>query len=161
MTNPVYVLDTQSLIWFAKGYAHRLGLNALIAMLSPRARVVIPSFALEEIHQKFGPKMQPNTDPAIPPAALLRLVNKCQNVRVLARGPSVLAREIQLKTNERSNGLNRNRQDIPIAAAVLVVREYYREQVLLITCDRPLTIWAAKTGIRVLWNQRPVEWLPG
>jgi len=45
--SPIYVLDTHALVWFTKGHAHKLGLNALLAMLSPRARVVIPSYALE------------------------------------------------------------------------------------------------------------------
>ena len=159
MSEPVFVLDTHALIWFVKGYAHRLGLNALLAMLSPRARVVVPSYAFEEISVRFGPKLQLAKDPAIPPAALLRLVKKCSNVRVLDRGAALIAREIQLRSGQHQNGIDS--QDIPIAAAVLVVRDYYRGTVVLVTSDHRLKRWASNIGITVVWNQRPVEWLPG
>jgi len=66
--------------------------------------------------------MQPGGDiPFIPPTALLRVVAKCCNVRVLERGTPVLAREFQLKRDQRQNRIDT--QDIPIAAAVLVVRQ--------------------------------------
>jgi hypothetical protein len=159
MINPVYVLDTCAVVWFAKGQESRLGKNALLAMLNPRARVIIPSYVLEEIQRGFGPSMKLGKHPAIPPTAILRLVGKCSNVKVLDRGSAVLAQEFQLETNERQNRIDH--QDIPIAAAVLVVREYYKGPVMLVTYDPRLKAWAAGVGITVLWNQRPVEWLPG
>jgi len=159
MIQPVFVLDTHALIWFAKGQAHRLGLNALLAMLSPRAQIVVPSYALEETSLSFGPKLQLGKDPGIPPAALLRLLQKCLNAKILDRGAALIAREIQLRSSRHQNGIDN--QDIPIAAAVLVVRDYYRGPVLLVTCDQRLKRWAASAGITVVWNQRPVEWLAG
>ncbi len=150
MINPVYVLDTHAVIWFAKGRVDKFGKSAFVAMLSPRARLVIPSYAFEEIQRDFGPSMKLGKDPVIPPSAILRLVRKCSNVKVLDRGIAVLAREFQLKTNERQNRIDH--QDIPIAAAVLVVREYYQGPVVLVTCDPRLKTWAASVGITVIWK---------
>jgi hypothetical protein len=153
MISPVYVLDTQCLVWFVKGHARKLGLNALLAIQSPHARIVIPSYALEEIQRKFNPKMQSSKDAIrIPPTALLRVVTECSNVRVLARGSAVLAREFQLKNGQRQNGIPD--QDIAIAAAVLVVKQYYNGPVLLLTSDRRFRAWAGGNGITV-------QWLPG
>jgi len=128
MIKPVFVLDTHALVWFTRGQAHRLGLNALLAMLSPRAQIVVPAYAFEEISLRFGPKLQMAKDPAIPPTALLRLVRRCSNVRILGRDAAVTAREIQLRSNQHQNRIDI--QDIPIAAAVLVVRDYYNGPVL-------------------------------
>jgi PIN domain nuclease of toxin-antitoxin system len=148
MTSPVYVLDTHCLVWFVKGHGRKLGLSTLLNLQNPHAKIVIPSFALEEIQGKFNPKMQSNKDAIkIPPTALLRLVIKCSNVRVLTRGPSVLAREFQLKNRQRQNDIPA--QDVAIAAAVLVVRQSYSGPVLLLTRDFRLKAWAIRNGVTI------------
>lgn len=147
----VYVVDTHALVWFIKGDS-QLGLAALLAMLSERAQIVVPTFVLQEISQKFGPNMRGPKDMHIPPTPVLRLLGKCANVRMLDRGAVVLAKEFQLKRDRRLNGVPAS--DTAIAAAALVVREYYDGEVCLITADGSLTKWASKLGIGIVWKQR-------
>ena len=145
MKAPAYVLDTHVLVWFAKGHAHKLGLNSLMALLGRRARIVVPSYALEEVQRQFSPSMRAGKDMLVPPTPLLRLILKCLNARVLPRGPALLAEEFRLHKRHSSIPV----QDIPIAAAVLVAKKYYDGPVLLATCDRELKRWAGNMGIPV------------
>ena len=158
VTKPaVYVVDTHALVWFLRGEVHKMGLSALFCMLHPRLRLIVPSYALEEVHRKFGPTMQAG-EILVPPSALLRLLLKCSNVRILNRGAAVLAREFQLKRQQRTNRIPD--QDIPIAASVLAVQQHYEGKTVLLSGDSALKSWGVLNGITVIWNQRPVEGLP-
>jgi hypothetical protein len=134
-----------------------MGLSALFCMLHPRLRLIVPSYVLEEVHRDFRPTMQPR-DILIPPSALLRLLLNCSNVRILNRGAAVLAREFQLKRQQRTNQITD--QDIPIAASVLAVQQHYEGKTVLLSGDSALKSWGALNGITVIWNQRPLEGLP-
>jgi hypothetical protein len=159
MIPPIYVIDTHALVWFVKGRLAQFGLNAFVSMIHPRARLVIPSHAFTEVQQKFTPKLDSRkNNMRVPPTPLLRLVSKCSNVKILPRGPASLAWEFRLKRADRTHSLDD--QDIAIAAAVLVARQYYEGPVALITYDGPLTEWASSAGVPVIWNQRPFRLLP-
>jgi rRNA-processing protein FCF1 len=160
MKPPAYVVDTQTLVWFAKGLVGNLGLNAFVALIHPRARVLVPSYVLEEIQRKFARKVNSNREIKIPPTALLRVLLHCSNARILPRGEAVLAREFKLQTNVAKRAEVVSSQDIPIAAAVLVVRDFYPGPVVLITSDRGLRKWAASIGVPVLSRQPPFQFLP-
>jgi predicted nucleic acid-binding protein len=150
MIDPVYVIDTQALVRFTKGFSTQIGREALSAMLSPKSRIVVPTYVLQEVAWQFGPRMSAPKNILIPPTALLRLLRQCANVRLLDRGSVVLAREFQLRRENRFTGIPD--QDVPIAAAAVVVREYYAGPVFLITCDRALKKWAPTAGINIVWN---------
>ena len=159
MNSPVYVLDTHALVWYVKGRMSQFGLNAFISMIHPRARIVIPAYALIEVQQKFTPKMDGKKNSMrIPPTPLLRLLCKCSNVRILPRGPETLAWEFRLKHTNRTNHIDD--QDIAIAAAVLVVRQHCEEPVALVTNDGSLVKWASSAGVPIIWNHRPFRFLP-
>lgn len=159
MNAPLFVVDTHALVWFVKGRVLQLGLNSFVSMIHPRARIVIPSHAFTEVQQKFTHKMDSKKDSMrVPPTPLLRLANKCSNVRILPSGPTSLAWEFRLKRDKRTNGISD--QDIAIAAAVMVTRQHYNGPVALITKDGPLAKWASSAGVPVIWNQRPFQLLP-
>jgi hypothetical protein len=159
MKPALLVVDTHALIWFVKGSVLPLGLNSFVSMIHPRARIVIPLHALTEVQQKFTPKMDSKKSSVrVPPTALLRLLNKCTNVRILPRGSVSLAWEFRLKRDKRTIGIPD--QDIAIAAAVMVARQHYDGPVALITKDGPLTKWASSAGVPVIWHQLPFKLLP-
>lgn len=159
MKPPLYVIDTHVLAWFAKGWFLRLGSNAFVVMIHPRARIIIPSYALMEIERRFAPrKICDKNSIRVPPTALLRLINKCSNARILPNSPAVLASEFRLRREKRTNWIPD--QDIPIAAAVMFARQHYDGPVALITKDGPLTKWAQSQTIPVLWDKWPFELLP-
>ena len=152
MNFPVFVIDTHALVWFSKGNVSLLGSGAARAMLQFRARIVVPSFAFTEIQLKFSPKMDSKKNSMrVPPTPLLRLVSNCSNVRILPRGPATLAWEAKLMRNRLTNGIPD--QDIPIAAASMVARDYYEGPIALITKDGPLAKWAPSAGISIVWSR--------
>jgi hypothetical protein len=154
MNPPIFVVDTHALVWFVKGRRSQLGVGSFLTMIHPCARIVLPSHSLREVEQKFTPKMSSNCV-RVPPTALLRLVYKCSNVRIIPEGPAFLACEFRLRREKRANSLPA--QDIPIAASVIIARQYYDGPVALITKDRALTRWARSVKIPVVWNQHPPE----
>jgi hypothetical protein len=159
MNPPLFVIDTHALVWFVKGRVLQLQLHSFVSMIHPRARIVIPSHAFTEVQQKFTSKMDSKKNSIrVPPTPLLRLVGKCSNVRILPNDPTSLAWEFRLKRDNRTNGIAD--QDIPIAAAVMVVRQHYDGPVALITKDGPLVKWASSAGVPVIWNQCPFQLLP-
>lgn len=159
MNPPLFVIDTHALVWFVKGRGPQLGLHALVSMVHPRARIVIPSHALAEVQQMFTPKMAgKKSSIRIPPTALLRLLSNCLNARVLPNGPASLAWEFRLRQARRTNGIPD--QDIPIAAAVMVARQCADGDVALITRDGALVKWASSVGVPVIWNRWPFRVLP-
>jgi hypothetical protein len=154
--NPlVVVLDTHALVWFAKSSVPLLGSEAFSAMFQYRSRIVIPSYAFTEIQLKFTPKMDSKkNNMRVPPTPLLRLVSNCSNVRILPRGPATLAWEFKLMRDKSRNGISD--QDIPIAAASMVARDYYDGPIGLITKDRILEKWASSMGISIIWTRQSV-----
>ncbi len=78
----------------------------------------------------------------------------------LPRGVALLAREFQLHQSARKSRDAVPTQDIPIAAAVLVVRDYYKGPVVLMTSDSKLKKWSLAIGVPVVWNQLPFQFLP-
>jgi hypothetical protein len=159
MKYPLFVIDTHALIWFIKGKGRQLGLNAFVLMIHPRSRIVIPAYALMEVQRKFTAKMDSKkTSMRVPPTALLRLVSKCSNVRILPNCLASLAWEFRIKRDKSAIGIPD--QDIPIAAAVMVSRQQYSGPVALITNDGPLEKWAFSVGVPVIWNQQPFQLLP-
>lgn len=151
MNSPVFVLDTHALVWFTKGILHQIGATALFSMSQYRARIVVPSYAFTEIQIKFTHKMDGKSNSMrLPPTPLLRLMSKCSNVRILPRGPATLAWEFKLSREKLSNGISD--QDIPIAAATMVTRDYYDGQVGLITRDGSLSKWGSSVGIPIIWS---------
>lgn len=160
MKPAIYVVDTQALVWFTKGLPRVMGLNAYVALTHPRARIVIPSYVLEEIQRKFEPRTKSNKTIKIPPTALLRLLYQCSNVRILPRGGALLAREFRLQQKARKGSEVVSAQDIPIAAAVLTVRDYYDGPIVLVTADGKLRRWSLANGVPVVWNQVPFLFLP-
>ncbi len=157
---PIYVMDTHTLVWFAKGHAQRLGVNSLLVLIHPRARLVVPIYALEEIERRFTPRINSPNYINIPPTALLRLLHHCANVRILPRGSACLAKEFQLRHLVQMHIENIPSQDIPIAAAVLVVRDYHHGRVVLLTSDGKLKAWATRIGVSVITSGIPIRHLP-
>lgn len=152
MNSPLYVLDTQALVRFLKGLRRRLGSNAFKKMNDPRARIVVPSYALEEIQAKFARTVsKTSSEINIPPTACLRLLLHCSNARVFPRGPAVLAEEFLLRDRTRRRS-PLERQDIPVAATVLALRRGYKGTVWLVTCDHRLKSWAVAERISVVWR---------
>lgn len=152
MIPPLFVLDTQALVRYLKGLRRRLGSEAFKIMIHPRARIVVPSYALEEIQAKFARLVsQSGREISIPPTACLRLLLRCSNTRVFPRGATVLAEEFRLGgRTPRKSPLER--QDIPVAATVLAIRRGYAGTVSLVTCDQKLRIWASCERIPVVWE---------
>jgi rRNA-processing protein FCF1 len=149
MISPTYVIDTQALVWLIKGSVRKLGLNSFVTLIHPRARVVVPSYVLEEINQKFArPRIDMSSEIKVPPTALLRLLHRCVNVRILPRGAESLAKEFKLRNYVQRKLIAA--QDVPIAAAALVVRDYCPDPVVLITRDRELRRWANTVGVEIL-----------
>lgn len=145
----VYVLDTQTLVWFLKGNVHLLGPNRGSALKHPRARIVVPLYALEEMRTKFiRPKV--NKDAIrIPPTPCLRLLLKCSNVRVLSTGPAMFA-EASVFHELNGEQTEVTKQDVPIAAAALVVHRRHLGVTCLVTRDKSLRTWARRSGLQVL-----------
>jgi rRNA-processing protein FCF1 len=160
MRPPVYVIDTNALVWFAKGLVGKFNLNAFVALIHPRARVVVPSYVLEEIGQKFRPFGNNNNSIKIPPSALLRTLVQCSNAKLLPRGAAVQATEFRLMSRVNRRLEEIDKQDIPIAAATLVVQECCGDPVVLITSDGKLIRWASTNGVHTLGPHLPFRFLP-
>jgi PIN domain nuclease of toxin-antitoxin system len=160
MKPPIYVVDTHTVVWFVKGHYHRLGINPFIVLIHPRARLVVSAYSLEEVQRKFEPRTNSANHIRIPPTALLRLLHQCTNIRILPRGSACLAKEFQLHSKVRNHLEDIPFQDIPIAATVLVVRDYYHGPVVLITSDRKLKAWASRMSLTVIMSQVPLRDLP-
>ena len=161
MRPPIYVIDTNTLVWFAKGLVGKFNLNAFVALIHPRARVVVPSYVLDEIRQKFKPFGNKNNSINIPPSALLRTLVQCSNAKLLPRGlAAVQAIEFRLRSRVDRRLEEIGIQDIPIAAAVLVLQECYGDPVVLITSDGKLNRWASMRGVRILGPHFPFRFLP-
>jgi len=150
MSPAAFVIDTQTLVWFVKGRFLNLSRRAFLTLVDPRARVVIPSFVLQEIQDKFPYDGRRKGDISIPPTALLRILHRCSNVRILPRGVAVLAREFELHRLRKARKIEIDAQDVQIAAAVLVVRDYHRGSAVLVTSDGRLARWASATSITVV-----------
>jgi rRNA-processing protein FCF1 len=159
MKPALFVLDTHVLVWFVKGKTRLIGLQALFVLSYPRARIVIPTYVFQEVQRKFGPSMDgKNGSMRLPPSALLRLVCRCSNIRVLSADPQFIACEFRLKRDIRSNRIPD--QDIPIAAALMTSRDVYDGPVALISNDGPLVKWAMSAGIPTIWSQANPKLLP-
>ncbi len=150
---PVYVIDTHILAWFVQGLFRKLShcRAAVWTLINPRTRIVIPSYALEEVRNKFPylNMRKNNNNIAIPPTALLRLLQLCSNAKILPRGEAILAKEFSLTMMLHHRRINIDAQDIPIAAAVLVAKDYYKGPIVLITSDTKLERWALSAGVSV------------
>jgi hypothetical protein len=96
MKPAVYILDTNSVVFWGKGLSSSR--KTLQALSDPLARLVVPSYVFEEIQRDFTTRLFKLRDHAmkIPPSPLLRLVLHCSNVRILPRGPATLALEFRL-----------------------------------------------------------------
>lgn len=148
----LYVLDTQALVFFLKGEAHRLGIRAFQAVTAPFAKIVVPSYAFEEIEKKFARVGKPRIKEInIPPSAALKLVLRSSNARVFARGPTVLAAEFHLRWAVGNHRLL-PQQDLPVAATVMTILNSYDGGVVLISSDKELATWAKSLGVRVIWK---------
>lgn len=146
MTSPLYLLDTHAVVYYLKGNVLRLGWRTFEAISARESRIVVPSYALEEIQNKFvrdtrSARLEIN----IPPTPCLKVLLTRSNLRVLTRGPTVLAEEFRLRTPKPIVDV----QDIPIAAAALVVRKLLGT-LCLVTSDRKLRRWAVENGMRVI-----------
>ncbi len=151
MKAPVFVLDTHALVWYAKGSVRKIGFAAFNSVHNNQAWIVIPLYVFTEIQRGFSHKMDTQKDQMrVPPTPLLRLICNCSNVRILPREAATVAWEFKLMRNRASNGISE--QDVPIAAATLVVRDYYKGPVRLVTNDGPLSKWAASAGIPIIWK---------
>jgi hypothetical protein len=150
MNPAVYVLDTHIVAWFALGLLKKLNPAAVWTLFDRKARIVIPSYVLQEIRNKFPYlNMRKNHDIPIPPTALLRLLQRCSNARILPRGEAILAKEFSLTLMLSQRQIDIAAQDIPIAAAVLVAKDYYGGPIILITSDAKLEKWALSVGVPV------------
>jgi hypothetical protein len=150
MKLPILVLDTQTLVRFALGLYLKLSHKAFFSLVDAKARIVIPSYSLEEILKKFPYQKRKSDDIPIPPTALLRALRSCSNARILPRGAAVLYREFELNRKLNARRIVLANQDIPIAAATLVVQNYTGEVVTLVTSDGGLSRWASVERIPVL-----------
>ena len=152
----IYVVDTHIVVWFAEGLYTNLSWAATGTLLDPRTRIVIPSYVLQEIRNKFPYlNTRKNNQIAISPTALLRLLHRCSNARILPRGEAILAKEFALELMRSKRQIDVEAQDIPVAAAVLVAKEYYGGPTTLITSDEKLEKWALSVGIPVLQRRPP------
>lgn len=144
------VLDTHVLVWYAKGSTHQLGPRTLKALKASSAKIVIPAYALIEIQRGFNHKMDTKRDGMrLPPTPLLRLLCNCPNVRILPRGKASLAWEFRLS---HETGKAISQQDIPIAAAAMVCRDYYQGPIALVTQDGLLCKWSKTAGIQTIYG---------
>lgn len=146
---PILVLDTQIVVRFVLGLHLKLSGKVFHDLVEARARVVIPAYSLQEIQIKFPYSNRKDGDIPIPPTTLMRLVRHCSNARILSRGAAVLVREFELDRMRRLCRINLDSQDIPIAAALLVVRDYSRDAIALVTSDAKLGAWASSMGVPV------------
>ena len=146
MTSPLFLLDTHAVVHYLKGNLLRLGWRTFEALSGQRCRIVVPIFALEEIRYKFARDTgSAKREINIPPTPCLKVLLTRSNVRVLPRGPTVLAEEFRMRTPKPIIDV----QDIPIAAAALAVRK--RCDILyFVTSDQTLRSWAVQNGILIL-----------
>lgn len=147
----VYVLDTQAWVWLLEG-SPKLSNPAKAVMLNQKSRLALPSYCFEELGQKFPYNCEIKPDSIrIPPTPAHRLAVATANVRVIPRGSSAaMAQELRLMYLFRRRQLSIDRQDIPILAVVLALREFF-PSTNLISKDAKLTRWVRDTGITVVW----------
>ncbi len=147
-----HVVDTQTLVWFAMGLLPKLSRSVYQRLTGGGVCIVVPSYVLEEIQIKFPSANRRPKDVPIPPTALLRVLHQCSNARLLPRGEAILAREFKLDRMRRERKIDIDVQDIPIAAAVLVVRDYHSGPTILVTSDQKLGRWASGINLSVIWS---------
>jgi hypothetical protein len=149
-TDSVYVLDTHILVWFLKGFAFsKITPRIFLRLVNARSRIVIPLYCLEEIRMKFPYLSKRSNDISVPPTSLLRLLRCCGNVRVLPRNEALFARELQLERMRQIRQVDLDSQDIPIAAAALVVRDTIVGPMTLVTSESKLRRWALRQQLEV------------
>ena len=152
MKSAAHVLDTQTLVWFAMGLLPKLSRSVFQRLTDESVRIVVPSYVLQEIQIKFPSAVRRLNDIPIAPTALLRILHQCSNARILSRGEAMLAREFKLDRMRRERQIDIDVQDIPIAAAVLVVRDYHSGPTILVTSDQKLGKWALAIKLSVMWS---------
>lgn len=148
----IYVLDTHALVWFLKR-DRTIGQKALKIMLCSQSRLVVPIYLIEEIRLKSlsdNPKHR-NQRIGLPPATVLRILMKSQNIKVFPRSSAVAFEE---ETLHRAVMLRRQclpKQDIPICATALAIKKALTDstEVFLITKDAEIRQWGQ---IPVIWN---------
>jgi len=146
MISPLYLLDTNALVHYLKGNVLRLGWGTFATLSARDSRLVVPSYALEEIQFKFARDTRSSRrEINIPPTPCLKVLLTRSNVRVLARGPAVLDEEFRLRTPKPVLDI----QDIPIAAAALAIRRHYGT-LCLVTSDQELRSWALQNDLLIV-----------
>ena len=148
----MYVLDTHTLVWFLKRDI-KIGRRALKIMLSSQSRLVVPIYLLEEIRLKSlndNPKHR-NQRIGLPPATVLRILTKSQNIKVFPRSPAVVFEEEKLYRAVMLRRQYLPRQDIPICATALAIKRAFTDsaEVFLITKDVDIRQWGK---IPIIWN---------
>ena len=148
----IYVLDTHALVWFLKR-DRAIGQRALKIMLSNQSRLVVPIYLIEEIRLKSlndNPKHR-NQRIGLPPATVLRILTKSQNIKVFPRSPAVVFEEEKLYRAVMLRRQNLHKQDIPICATALAIKRALTgsAEVFLITRDAVIRQWGQ---IPIIWN---------
>ena len=148
----MYVLDTHTLVWFLKRDI-KIGRRALKIMLSSQSRLVVPIYLIEEIRLKSlndNPKHR-NQRIGLPPATVLRILTKSQNIKVFPRSPAVVFEEEKLYRAVMLRRQYLPRQDIPICATALAIKRAFTDsaEVFLITKDVDIRQWGK---IPIIWN---------
>ena len=148
----IYVLDTHTLVWFLKR-DRIIGQKAMKIMLSSQSRLVVPIFLIEEIRLKSlsGNPKHRNQRIGLPPATVLRILTKSQNIKVFPRSPAVAFEEETLHRAVMLRRQNLPKQDIPICATALAIKRALTNsaEVFLITKDAEIRQWGK---IPIIWN---------
>jgi len=148
----IYVLDTHTLVWFLKR-DRAIGQRTLKIMLSSQSRLVVPIYLIEEIRMKSlnDNLKHRNQRIGLPPATVLRILTKSQNIKVFPRSPAVVFEEEKLYRAVMLRRQYLHKQDIPICATALAIKRALADsaEVFLITRDAVIRQWGQ---IPIIWN---------